>query len=132
MAKQIVFLRYNFMFDAVETWQHLAQFESDLADFFTAHGLEARIVKTLEGQIGDRIMLITKVAEGLEADKSSEKEIQQKVDIQKARSKVTRLPKQAVYSDKVEREKPRIRLAYRKGRRLSQKVENVDKLGGRR
>mgnify|MGYP001562055612 FL=1 len=61
MAKQMVFLKYTFLFDAVNTWQHLSQFEDALANFFAAHELEAEILKTVEGQMGERIMLIRAV-----------------------------------------------------------------------
>jgi hypothetical protein len=56
-----VFLEYSFLFDAVDTWQHLYQFESDLAKFFSERGLEAEIIKTVEGQAsGRRILAISK------------------------------------------------------------------------
>ena len=61
MAKQMVFLKYNFVFDATSTWSHLSQFEETLADFFRGHDLEAEIVKTVSGQMGERLMLISRV-----------------------------------------------------------------------
>ena len=61
MAKSFVFLEYTFMFDAIDTWQRLSQFENDLADFFAAHEVEANIIETMSGQSGRRIMLLKKV-----------------------------------------------------------------------
>jgi hypothetical protein len=61
MAKQVAFLEYSFIFDPVSTWQHLSQFEGDLADFFRAHGLEAEILNPVGGQVGRRILLIKKI-----------------------------------------------------------------------
>ncbi len=62
MAEQIVLLEYNFLFDSVSTWQHLSQFESDLADFFAAHDLEAQLIQGITGQSGKRIMIIKKIS----------------------------------------------------------------------
>lgn len=59
--KQPVFLEYTFLFDSSETWSHLSQFESDLADFFSVHDYQAEIVKTVGGQTGRRIMILTRV-----------------------------------------------------------------------
>lgn len=57
---KIVLLEYNFMFDPSESWQHLWQFEQDLSNFFNAHGFEAQIIKTIEGQSGKRVLFIKK------------------------------------------------------------------------
>lgn len=56
-----VFLEYSFLFDPDTTWDSLSSFEKDLADFFAAHGLEAEIIKMVEGQIGGRILWIKKM-----------------------------------------------------------------------
>lgn len=61
MNKNMAFLDYTFLFNPVETWQHLSQFESDLADFFATLGLEAEIVKSVNGQPGKRLLLIQRV-----------------------------------------------------------------------
>src|SRR3990167_1118681 len=58
MAKQMVFLRYNFIFDAGNTWSHLSQFDESLAEFFANHDMEAETVRTINGQSGERLMLI--------------------------------------------------------------------------
>ena len=60
MAKY-VFIKYNFLFDPSNTWSHLSQFENDLAEFFSANGFEAEIVKGVSGQVGERILLIKRV-----------------------------------------------------------------------
>jgi hypothetical protein len=54
----LAFLQYMFLFEPTSTWQHLSQFEGDLADFFRANGMEAQVVKTVGGQIGQRILYI--------------------------------------------------------------------------
>jgi hypothetical protein len=60
MAKKLAFLEYSFIFDPVDTWSNLSQFEGQLAQFFMMHGLEAEIVPTVGGQSGRRIMSIKK------------------------------------------------------------------------
>lgn len=60
--KQYAFLEYTFMFEPSGTWPHLYEFEKDLARFFSEHGFEAEIMKTVEGQSGKRILLIQKKA----------------------------------------------------------------------
>lgn len=59
--KNPIFLDYTFLFDATDTWQHLNQFENDLADFFSSMGFKADIVKSMQGQPGKRILFIQKV-----------------------------------------------------------------------
>lgn len=59
--KDVAFLEYAFMFNPNETWTHLHQFESDLADYFKTLGLEAEIVNSANGQPGKRIMLLKKI-----------------------------------------------------------------------
>lgn len=55
---KLAFLEYIFMFNPEESWGHLYEFENQLAKFFTAQGLEAQIVKTVEGSGSRRILLI--------------------------------------------------------------------------
>ena len=59
--KNTIFLEYTFLFDADNTWQHLSQFESELAEFFGDKGFSADILKSISGQSGRRILLIKKV-----------------------------------------------------------------------
>jgi hypothetical protein len=59
--KQPIFLEYTFLFDATSTWQHLSQFEDDLANFFIDRGFQAEVVKSINGQTGRRILLLAKV-----------------------------------------------------------------------
>lgn len=59
--REPVFLTYSFLFDALDTWQHLSNFESDLADFFRAYGLQAEIVKSMNGQNGNRVLILTNI-----------------------------------------------------------------------
>lgn len=58
---EIVLLDYTFMFDPTDTWQHLSQFESDLADAFKSLGFEAQVIKSIGGQPGRRALLIKKI-----------------------------------------------------------------------
>lgn len=58
---ELAFLEYSFLFDPREVgWQSLADFERDLADYFAANELEAQIMKTIDGQVGRRILFIKK------------------------------------------------------------------------
>ena len=61
--KNIVFLDYMFMFDPSETWSHLFEFEKQFGAFLNEHGMEAEVIKTIEGSVGSRILLIKKKEE---------------------------------------------------------------------
>lgn len=61
--KKYVFLEYTFLFEPSTAWTSLSSFETDLADFFGAHGMDAEIIKTVDGQMGKRILLIQKAEE---------------------------------------------------------------------
>jgi len=58
-----VLLDYMFLFDPANTWQHLYQFEQDLAKFFKSHGFESEIIKNVEGQTSKRLLYIRKKEE---------------------------------------------------------------------
>ncbi len=60
--KNTVFLDYTFLFDASEAFTHLYEFEKALSDFFVAYGMEAKVLKTIEGASGRRIIVLTKLA----------------------------------------------------------------------
>lgn len=64
-SKNLAFLEYSFLFDPTETWQYLSKFESDLAKFFGSLGYQAEIIRTVEGQVGRRILYIRKVKQDL-------------------------------------------------------------------
>lgn len=70
--KDIVFLEYTFLFDPREAWSNLFEFERDLASFFNERGFEARIIKTVEGQIGKRLLRIEKRKE-VEVDEMAQR-----------------------------------------------------------
>ena len=57
---QMALLDYTFLFDPSESWSNLSQFEADLIKFFVDRGMEAETIKTVEGQIGRRILLLKK------------------------------------------------------------------------
>jgi hypothetical protein len=58
--KKLVVLEYTFLFEPESTYQHLFQFESDLAKFFDAKDLQAEVLKTIEGAGVNRMMYICK------------------------------------------------------------------------
>jgi len=61
----MIALTYMFIFTKESNiWTNLYQFEDDLADFFASNGLEAELIKTVEGSSGGRMMLISKMDEG--------------------------------------------------------------------
>ena len=57
---KLAMLEYWFMFDPTNTWQHFHQFEDDLAKFLQEHGLEGRIIDSINGQAGKRIMYVVR------------------------------------------------------------------------
>lgn len=61
--KNLALLTYTFLFDPTATFQHLYEFEKSLSDFFAAHGMEAEVIKTVEGGGGNRMLLITRIQE---------------------------------------------------------------------
>ena len=58
--KTYAMIEYIFMFDPTETWSHLYEFEKALGDFFKSKGLDAQVVKTVDGASGRRIYIINK------------------------------------------------------------------------
>ena len=58
--KNMVILEYLFMFNPSDTWSHLYEFEKSLTEFFNSKGLEAEVVKTVEGSPGRRMLVIKK------------------------------------------------------------------------
>ena len=69
------------MFNPLRAWSHIDDFEKDLADFFSAYGFEAQILKTIGGYEGKRVLYITKV-EGIPKDQiSPPKGIQERLKV---------------------------------------------------
>lgn len=58
--KQIVLLEYTFMFEPGDTWAHLYEFEKTLSDFFATKGLDAQIIKAIEGGGTKRVLYLRK------------------------------------------------------------------------
>jgi glutathione synthase/RimK-type ligase-like ATP-grasp enzyme len=56
--KNLVLLEYIFMFNPSETFSHLYDFEKTLTEFLNSKGLEATIVKTVNGYQGRQVLLI--------------------------------------------------------------------------
>ena len=68
MSKQnLALLEYTFMFDPSDAWSSLYQFESTLSKFFDSLGLEAQVVKAIEGGNSKRMLLLTPKPEPKEA-----------------------------------------------------------------
>jgi len=124
MAKQLVFLKYNFLFDTGELWSNLSQFENSLAEFFAAHDTEARVIKTVEGQIGERIMLIEKKEEAPEVEQPKEGG-----NVEKPKDVKKRIPKGGKQLPKI-RDRKR-KFSTKKGYKLAG-AKFVKKLGGRK
>ncbi len=56
--KEYALLEYTFMFEPSASWSHAYQFEQDMAAFFRARGMEAQVVKTVEGGSGRKVLVI--------------------------------------------------------------------------
>ena len=63
MVKHLVVLEYLFMFNPEEIYDSLSAFEKDLARAFAEHGVEATIIKSIDGQQGKRVLLLQKKQE---------------------------------------------------------------------
>lgn len=122
----MVFLKYNFIFDASDTWTNLSEFESSLADFFGHHNLEARIMQTIGGQVGDRIMIISNSNKSPEIKKGEE----QSKPVMVEEKKMHMMKKGGKPIPKV-KDKPRM-FSSKKGRKLRETYKAVAKLGGSR
>lgn len=62
--QEMAFLEYSFLFDPREVgWPTIQDFERDMSAFFEAYGVEAQVLKTIEGQFGRRILYLKKVIE---------------------------------------------------------------------
>ena len=51
------------MFDPIETWTNIYQFEQELNAFFASKGMTVDVVKSVDGSASDRIMFIKKKQE---------------------------------------------------------------------
>ena len=83
----LALLKYSFMFNPVETWTNLYQFEQDLNAFLTAQGMEVEVIKSVEGGSSDRIMFIKKKQEIAPTQEEVKQKsiMQQKADLTKNR-----------------------------------------------
>lgn len=59
--KNLTLITYSFLFDPTTTWSHLYEFEKSLSDFFAAHGMEAEVIKTVDGAMGTKVLAITRI-----------------------------------------------------------------------
>jgi hypothetical protein len=57
---RIIFADVTFMFDNNSPFAHYFEFEKSLFDFFDSKGLQAEVIKSMEGAVGKRIVLVTK------------------------------------------------------------------------
>ena len=59
--KDLAYLEYTFVFEpSADTWQRGTDFETDLADFFAASGLQANVVNVVGGA-AKRILYIQRM-----------------------------------------------------------------------
>jgi len=58
--KRYVLIRYTFMFDPSETFQHKSDVDKLLTDAFDSRGMEAQNVDVVSGAVGEGIILIKK------------------------------------------------------------------------
>lgn len=84
-----VSIKYQFIFDPTDLWQHAAQFDNDLLSYFRSLGFDAEIVKS-ENQVSDEIMMYLEKVELVNLTPpqppANEKTIKQSMaDIQKSR-----------------------------------------------
>ena len=123
----MVFLKYNFLFDPAESWAHLSQFESDLADFFAANGMEADIVKSVSGQVGERVLLLKRIAV---VSRATQEKPQPDILAQRQAQAPTKDYKAFIQPKQDNSSTPD--LVYRKGRPLPRKVSSLPSFGFRK
>lgn len=120
----MVFLKYNFIFDSSDTWSNLSEFENTLAKYFEDHDMEAKIIQTVSGQVGERLMLISRAEQKPKVDMPKERTTPIVVS-QKANPTIakggTPLPKV--------KDKPRV-FSVKKGRKLRETYKRNAKIGG--
>ena len=64
---KLVQLTYSFMFSRRDNiWNHIVDFEHDLADFFKSKGLEAEPLNFIEGSTGNRTLFLRNTAKTME------------------------------------------------------------------
>lgn len=84
--KQVALLDYKFLFDPSECWSSVWEFESDIGKFFDACGLEAQIIKGVDGQAGARVIFLTKkpkITDGAQTEANRKKFIAPAKQVQK-------------------------------------------------
>ena len=84
--KKVVFLEYAFIFEAGTTFDNIYDFENVLAEVFKVNGCQAEVLDTVRGNLGRRIVYITRMKDMLDdptlASKEKpgeEKEAEQKI-----------------------------------------------------
>ena len=85
--KDYVFLEYMFIFEPKASWQRLYEFEKDLAKFFADHGLEAEVMRMIEGGSTRHALLIKKKEVIEEPKPLKEKPVSTKKMFEKLRPK---------------------------------------------
>jgi hypothetical protein len=120
----MVFLKYNFIFDSSDTWTNLSEFENSLAKYFSEHDMEAKIIQTVSGQVGDRLMLIsrTEATPVIQEPKESKGIVVKEKKIQRIKKGNSPIQKIA--------DKPRS-FSFKKGRKLKETYTKKLKLGGK-
>jgi hypothetical protein len=120
----MVFLKYNFIFDSSDTWSNLSEFENTLAKYFEEHDMEAKIIQTVSGQVGDRLMLISRCEPKPNVDMPKENT----TPIVVSQKKQQTIAKGGTPMPKVP-DKTRV-FSMKKGRKLREVYKGNTKLGG--
>lgn len=84
MANDLALLEYLILFKPSETWSNISTFESDLAVFMKAKGLQAEIVSPV-GMPTRRVIYITKAVEPI--IEAIEKPVSTQANLNKMRGK---------------------------------------------
>ena len=132
MADEIAAIQYLFLVKT-SLYSHVSQLDSDLAEFFGNKEMQARIVKTVGGQYGMRLMVIEQI-DSLKPKESPVK-IQRPSDtnLERMRKEIkepSRIKKGTVSKIRV-KEMPRKRLEYQASKEFRMK-KIKPKLGGYR
>lgn len=70
--KKLAFLEYAFLFNPGESWSNIYDFDKDLNKVFRSLGYEARILDTVGGYEGRKVIYITRIVD--ELNKPTKKE----------------------------------------------------------
>jgi len=73
-------LSYTFLFDPAEAWSSLYEFETDLMKFFKMINFEAKVIKSIDGDMSGRLLYIQpKKSDPIEKVPTTSKSVQQQL-----------------------------------------------------